>query len=501
MRRTARILAAGLLALAACGGGDGGGGSDPGGVDVAAPDLGAKDLGAPGDDGLRDAVDPGAGPDEGDDPGIPPADESPADPGTSPADPGVPLTDEASADPGVPPTDETPADPGMPPTDEAPADPGTVDPGSPDAGPVDPGIDVPPACPRPLGPADRERILAISHPFQAAGGKSTDWEVLRLATDGTLSVPGVHFAMGTLSSGTVAFTPDGAVALAAQEDGSVGVVRFDDGVPVVVHAGFKGSFYAAGVVMDPSGQRAFVLNNQWRENGGGVYAVAIGCDGELTDLGLVAAAKMPARMELLPSGRAVVAANDLLESTQGNVHLLDFGPPAAWIDGVPAFPDSEAIVSSSAASPDGRFVLFGDNSEYSGIPNRVAVVEVVAGGLAPVQVLAPVPDPVGLAVSPYNNAAIAVDGYGNAVRRLSFDPSAAAPFQVVGPVTYVGKKPQLPSGVVVLDRGGLKGLILVAELSGVRRMRFEADGTVTDLGLTNLGDGVGNIVGGLGVQP
>jgi hypothetical protein len=42
--------------------------------------------------------------------------------------------------------------------------------------------------------------------------------------------------------------------------------------------------------------------------------------------------------------------------------------------------------------------------------------------------------------------------------------------------------------------------VFVAELSGVRQVQFTAAGTVTDLGLSSLGDGMGDVVGALGVQ-
>jgi hypothetical protein len=43
--------------------------------------------------------------------------------------------------------------------------------------------------------------------------------------------------------------------------------------------------------------------------------------------------------------------------------------------------------------------------------------------------------------------------------------------------------------------------VMMSEVSGVRRMRFEAYGTVTDLGLTDFGSGYENMPGANGVQP
>jgi len=250
----------------------------------------------------------------------------------------------------------------------------------------------------------------------------------------------------------------------------------------------------------------FVVDPNWRNNGGGLYRVSIGCDGTLTDLGLVAPSKLAAGMVRLGKtpARAVLASADVLASKAGdNAHLLDLGGPApSLIGGAAAFPDDEAIISAVARTHDDRFVLIGDNSEFASVPNRVAVVSVSGDGLALAQTLSPILDPVSIVTSPFDNAALVVSGYGNAVFALGYDPtSATAPFVVQGEPTYVGKKPQLPANAVVVDRGALRGRVYVAELSGVRQVRFEQDGQVTDLGVFSLGSGSENMVGAIGVTP
>jgi len=88
-------------------------------------------------------------------------------------------------------------------------------------------------------------------------------------------------------------------------------------------------FYASRVVMDPSGERAWVVDGNWRENGGGIYGVRIACDGTLTDEGLRVAAKLPSALAFLPGGHAVLAATDALDSPAGeDLHVLDWAAPA-----------------------------------------------------------------------------------------------------------------------------------------------------------------------------
>ncbi len=364
-------------------------------------------------------------------------------------------------------------------------------------------------CPRTPADADRPRKVVVSHPYTSDGDPATRYRVLDLAENGVLTTTATSFEMGRSFSGEIVFTPDGEIGLVAQDDGSLGVFRFDaGGLPQVVHAAFTGGFYADQIVMLPDGATALVLDNQWRENGGGVHRVAIGCDGTLTDLGLWFPAKLPAGLHVLPGGeRVVLAAVDVGDSAAGmDVHLLDWfallvGWPAVRA-GVDAFPDDEHIVGSTAITPDGAFALIGDNQGISETPpNRVAVVAIDGDTLTAVDTLSPVLDPFDIVVSPHGDAALVVSGYGDALIVLDHDPEAAAPFTVRGEPAYQGAAPELPGSAVMIERGALAGLVLIAEVSGVRRVRFTAGATVTDLGRVGTGAGTENVVGAVGVQP
>src|SRR5262249_18568266 len=156
------------------------------------------------------------------------------------------------------------------------------------------------------------------------------------------------------------FTPDGAIGLVAQEDGSLGVFALD-GTPRVIAAQLTGSFYATKVVMDPSGGFAYVLDDQWRENGGGIYKVAIGCDGTPTDLGLWIPSKLPAGIAL-SGDHMLIAATDVDGSQPGDdADLLD--STGARVAGVDAFGDDDAIVVGTTLSHDGRYFLLGDDNQ------------------------------------------------------------------------------------------------------------------------------------------
>jgi hypothetical protein len=372
------------------------------------------------------------------------------------------------------------------------------------------------ACPRTPAAADRIRKVVVSHPYDSSAAKTNVWEVLDLSTTGALTrpSPNVTFTMGVAMYGEVVFTPDGEVGIVAQDDGSLGVFRLDaNGTPAVVHAKFEGSFYAGQVVMDPDGTGAWVLDSEWRDIGGGIYRVDIGCDGTLTDQGRVAEAKLPAGLVLLPDGRAVVSAYDILTSAAGtglsDVHLLGSLEPPTLTASVSAFPTSdggvdEQIVSTAAATSDGKYVLIADDSAYRDYGGtRIAAVEILASSLRAAQVFN-FDDPVAIVASPFGKPVIGVNGGisgAGAIMIIDYDSASSTPFSVRGELPHTGTGPQLPGAAVMINQGSLKGFVLVAELSGVRKVAFHSDFTVTDLGAFDFGSGYTAMVGAVGVQP
>ncbi|HEY5921900.1 MAG TPA: hypothetical protein VIV11_09535 [Kofleriaceae bacterium] len=348
------------------------------------------------------------------------------------------------------------------------------------------------------GPADRVRHVVVAHPFDAAGMKANAWEVLDLSAAGELSRPNRTFTMGRAFMGEVAFTPDGKLGIAAQEDGSLGIFKLDDvGVPTVLHASFKGDFYAARVVVAPNGL-IYVLDTQWRENGGGIYELAIDCDDNVMDKGLVAASKLPAALEFTAGNHQVVAAVDISDSAMGkDVHMVTFGGPTV-IASADAFADDMQIVGGSTLTADGSAFLVGDISQYGTAPNRVAVVPVTGTQLGTPYMIPNVEDPIALYASPFADKVLVVSGFGDAMFTLTKQNGMYA---ASGEVTYQGAKPQLPGGAVMIDRGMLRGLVLVAENLGVRKVEMYAAGTIVDRGMYSLGSGLVNTTGAIGVTP
>ena len=365
-------------------------------------------------------------------------------------------------------------------------------------------------CPRPPAPADRARKIVISRPYDAAGNPAQVYEVLDLSATGDLSRPGVTFSMGRATAGEIVFTPDGEVGLLPLEDGTLGVFRWDEtGAPVVVHAAFAGTFYAGRVVMDPGGARAYVLDSEWDDIGGGVYSVAIGCDGSLTDEGRLLAAKLPYALALLDGGRALLAGQSLPGAAAGDdVNLIALGAAPERIASADAWGDDDAIVADGRGTSDGRYLLLADNNSFSGTGGRLAAVEILESGLRPAQVLSLRPtyaDPAVLVMSPFGDTALVLGCMDDAILALDYAPASTdQPFSLRGEIAYhAGDPAALPCGASLIDRGPLRGRVLVAENAAIRQIDLQAGGAIVDHGLLRLGvgDDLTAIVGALGVQP
>ncbi len=370
-----------------------------------------------------------------------------------------------------------------------------------------PGDAAPPLCPRTPPPDDYTRKVIVSHPYDGTGAPANRWDVWELDAWGNLTTDGTTFEMGRATSGTVAFTADGEIGLVAQEDGSLGVFRLGATVEILetAYSGVDHEFYATEVIIAPDGSRALVVDGNWRNNGGGIYGLRVECDGTLTEEGLLAPSKLAQSLRFVPGrdDRVVLPARDILDSALDNdVHVLAWDGWLTLLNSAPGFPDADTSFGGFAVTPDGRYALLGDNNAFFAVSDRVAVVEIVADTVVPIDVLPDIGDPLAIVTSPYDDAALVLDGYGNALWLLAYDATdVIQPFTNLGEPTSDGASPQLPSSAVVIDRGGLTGLVLIAENVGVRRVQFEVGGTVTDLGLTSYGPSMIRIVGALGVQP
>lgn len=374
----------------------------------------------------------------------------------------------------------------------------------PDAGSV--------TCQRLPKAADRPRKVVLGHPYDVDGNAAKVYDILDMSESGVITQPNprVKVVMSRAYDGHVVFTPDGEIALVAQDDGTVGELRFDAaGNATVLQTGWKDQFWADQVVMDPSGERFYVLDSNWKNNGGGITSVKIGCDGTLTREGMLFQTQNVYALDFVASrpNEALVHARKVPDdSATTDLHLFAWGASPALTASTNAFPDDQAIVPGARFMPDGKWALVADNQAYPPSPNpnlvgqRVAAVPVLASGFGTAQQITPFSDLNDVIPSPHGNAALLISCQGNAFYTLSYDSTNASPFGAATKMT-LSPKPQLPTTGVTLDRGTLKGRAFIAELSGIRQIQFNPDGSVTDLGLTEFLADLESITGAMGVQP
>ncbi|MDX9721644.1 MAG: hypothetical protein RBU37_12915 [Myxococcota bacterium] len=355
----------------------------------------------------------------------------------------------------------------------------------------------------PPAAADSLRRVVLSHPYAPGEPAGRLYEVLELSADGKLSRPQQFFEMERALWGEIHFTPNGRIGVVVQDRGTLGVFRFEDDHSVaVVHDGFSEDFYAGSVVL-LSQHELLIVDENWAENGGGIFSAYLGCDGSISDVRKLASTKLARGLQPLANGDFVVAARDFEGQAPAgsDALLLSLGGSPALLGSVDAFGDDDAIVSSTALTKDGQYFLLADNSAFSGIDNRVAVVRVDDTSLSAVQVLGPFVDPAALLCSPFNNAALVLAAEDDAIYALDYDPALSPPFTLRGELSYLGGKPLLPTSAAMIARGPLEGRVLVAENVALRQLQFHPDGSVEDLGAFSFGEGLEAITGVVGVQP
>jgi hypothetical protein len=359
----------------------------------------------------------------------------------------------------------------------------------------------PPGCTRPMKAATRVRKVVISHPYVDSTGATQKFEVLELHTTGELRKTGTTFTMGKAGYNPIVFTPDGEIGFVTQDDGTIGIFRFDFfGVPHVVNIGLAPGFYPNALVMSPNGDKLYALDPDTTAHGGGVYELDIACDDTVSVKGLVVPGNNANAMTFLPRSRtqALLAGVSAFDSTAGNdTFALDLSNPALTAQGS-TFGSAPGIASAIAVTPDGKYGLVTDDSLKAG--NRVGVITLES--MKPRQILT-TDVPIQIVTSIYGNAAMVVNGDSfSQLTMISYNPSnTETPFAVTGPMPYTLPDPVLPGASVQITRGSLKGRVLVAELAAVRQVEFTADGAMKDvsqLAFDRTDDGV---IGTIGVEP
>lgn len=366
---------------------------------------------------------------------------------------------------------------------------------------------------------DTDRLVVIARPYDNSGMGANEYEILSLSLQGELFETGNTFSMGRAVDGEILITPDGEVGVVRQEDGSLGVFKLDskNQTATVIDPAYAGlqakvnpsqKRYFSTIAMAPDGSGIYASNASWRGVGGAIWFIPLDCSTGLPGQEVqITEAKLPRHLEIMPtsSSTLVVASHDVLTSmTREDAHLVNISTPTtpSLIGSGRVFMDTDAILTAMGVSRDGEYVLVGDSNITSNTNNnRVGVLSIDPQGLTPIQTLSDIQDPASIKVSPYHNAAIVTSFEGNSIQTLTYNPaSPAAPFAKSGSV-MTSTPVQLPSSSVMIEAGMLRGTVLVVENTGIRVLRFESSGDVTELDNLPFGEFVEAIVGAIGVQP
>jgi len=321
------------------------------------------------------------------------------------------------------------------------------------------------------------RVLLANLPYQ---GDGSQWAVVDIAADDAVSDRGDRVQAGRAAFGRGASTPDGSLLLAPQDDGTLAVFGVDEaGAITVVEAGWSDGTYTSGVTIDPSGEVAWLTNESRSDVGGGVTAVVLDCDtgrprlatpddGLAVDAsGLLLAADHPRAFLPVPWAldRAVLVGRpvDGAETTDAALVSLPDGAIVAEVD---AF-GPDAWLSAAAISADGQTLVIGDASAWSGRDNAVAQVAVSPDHSLTLLGTVDVYDPADVALSPDGGAALVASGFGDDLLFVALGDAGPA---LDGRVSASGDRPQLPGGLVAVDRGGDAALVLASEVYGLRRI-------------------------------
>ena len=326
--------------------------------------------------------------------------------------------------------------------------------------------------------------IVYATPYLSDGTPASNW--VFLAQDGSSQ----DFSMGRSSMGEISISSDGSWGVVPQEDGSVGVFRVQNGQVSVLHESLTLStahrnIYTTQVWLDSINGRLWIVDSNWPDNGGGLFVADIDCSS-----GQIAIAEDVFRsknaLEIAPFSSFGNTADSLIflsrevNETAQQVTIFD-ADTHEMTHSAQAFDDDEAIFSALAT--DGEHILAGDNSQFSGVPNRVSHLKLMNNTLER-QTIIEVEDPI--AINIYEGLALIASGFGNSLWQYNLSDSSLTELSLSPSI-------ELPSAIIQHDQH-----FYVAENTAIRHILFE-QGEFTDQGFIVDTSGVEGIIGAIGL--
>ena len=317
-------------------------------------------------------------------------------------------------------------------------------------------------------------FVVYSSPYDEEGNQS-DWWHLQ-SQDGLL----IDFEMGRATAGQVHLSSDGSWGAVAQTDGSIGVFRYLEGEVTVLDANLTlelsgESLYASELWLNSEAGVLWVTDQNWPENGGGLYRVVLDCDSGAVD-----------RIEKVFSGKNAYSVRPIgdnwiflsreIDSQPHQISIFD--DSGQVLAQAQAFDDDDAIFSALAS--DGQNIFVGDNNEFSNQATRISHLKWDGLELDHQGVFA-FEDPMSIVIM--DEWALMASGYGDSIWQYHWPSNALETVM------------SLPLPSLVITEAGAGYAVGNTQ---IQKLSMTSSGFVSDAEVVSL-SGVSGIIGAVGV--
>ena len=322
--------------------------------------------------------------------------------------------------------------------------------------------------------APSEPFLVYAAPYDDDGNQANRWHLQ--PKEGET----IDFTMGRAISGQVHIAQDGSWGAVAQQDGTVGIFRYENGGVSVLEENLTvqangEAVYAGSLWLDSQKGELWITDPNWPDNGGGLLRATLDCvSGTITGTQKVFSSKNGYAMHSFGENWVYLGREINNELYQ----LSIFDESDQFIAQGNAFDDDESIFSALAS--DGSNILAADNNEFSSIPTRVSHV-VWDEETIQQQHIFNVEDPIGIVI--VDDWAFIASGYGNAVWEYQLSTQSARSVMDI----------PLPSSI--LRQGDA---VYVAGNTQINRIEVSSAGFDTTQKVVER-SGMGGIIGAFGV--
>jgi hypothetical protein len=325
----------------------------------------------------------------------------------------------------------------------------------------------------------QDPYLIYATPYLEDGSQSSTW-ILQPKNGSSQS-----FSMGRATTGTISISTDGSWGAIPQGDGSLGIFRIQNGQITILNEGLvlatdTQDIYTTQIWLDSDAGRLWAVDSNWPNNGGGLFFANIDCEsGEIGFAEQVFSSKNAAMIAPFTSDSMIFLSREVNEQPQ---HLTIFDSETQErMQTAQAFDDDDSIFSTLAT--DGQNILAGDNSAFSGIPNRISHLKLTENILEK-QTTFEVEDPISIKI--HDGLALISSGFGDALWQYNLETAVLEQVPLSPSI-------ELPSGIVQRD-----GHFYVGETTGIRHLIIE-NGYFVDQGYLLDTNGLEGIIGAFGL--